>query len=261
MLSAPSVQTEYYGYKRSYVNSVGNSNTTYHMQKIRKLDLDWPFKIVASLIVLAMMMLVVFLTPWYLTFPINIALVYMNTKIFILGRVKVEKMSTDSIAKSLRDEAGECISTFSDLTTAATLTPEGSGIRHRTDEYGRMLWNIMEKLELLDAANELVGGKGTEFYRNILILKTQLKDLDRAGESLVELTASKRMDSVMQDMEFMGIAEFKEEVNFEMMAHRSLGTGEEEELEPPFGGMEGVFDDGFEGRPHKHPTYKDGVWE
>lgn len=260
MLSAPTVETEYHGYRKSYTNSVGDRNTTYWMQKRRTLDLDWPLKVVASLVVLALMILVSLLTPWWLTFPINIILTYMNTKIIILGRLKVEKMNTNQIAKSLRDEAGECISTLNDLTRASSLTPEGSGIRTRTTEYGRMLWNIMHKLQSLEEANELIGGKGTDFYKNILVLKTQLKDLDYTGESLVELTVSKRMDSVMQDMSFMGISEFKNEVNMEMMAHRSLGAGEvEEELEPPFGGMDGVFADGFEGR--KHPTYKDGVWE
>lgn len=227
MLSAPTVRTEYRGYNKSYTDSFGDDKSRYVVQKRTVVKTGPLVKVGAFSILLTVFAVLNVILPIWMVLPLYLIVSFFYAKIFLFQTWKVERIDTTEIAKSLRDEAGECIMVLDKLTTAARLAPEGSGIQARKDQYGKMIWQVMEALQALWEANDLMSAKSGNFYRELTVLKNRLSDLERAGYSLVELTANRRMDNVVQEIEFIGINEFKEQVDIDMMTYRSIGRGDD----------------------------------
>src|SRR5690606_10457271 len=102
----------------------------------------------------------------------------------------------------------------------------GTGIHVRTDEYGRLLYKTMQQLIQLYDANSIMGGSERVFYKQVTEMKNLLENLESSGDSLIEITALKRVDSVNNELKFWGIEEFNTSVSSETAIYRSLTKGD-----------------------------------
>lgn len=221
------IKTEYRTVKKSKYGGEYNPDITYAvMKRVTYLDISTKYKVALNLVSVAILLTIglVFFFPLILIPVVAIGTAYTTDKIW--NDLKCEKVSTLDLGKNLRDEAGEVCETYEKLKVAADLTPEGNGIHARTYEFGSIVFNTLKVLTQLKEVNEIMDGSEKEFYGEIVQFKNQLSNLNKSGRSLIEMTASRRLDNVKQDMEFSGIKEFNEAISNETAIYRALSSGD-----------------------------------
>lgn len=225
-LPAQFVTVEHKPYKRKHVNRYGDDSHYYGVVKVKSLNATPMARIIASTIAVILSAAIWVLFSMWISIPATLLIGFFVGRKIVAGNLGKEQIDTEQLGRNFVDEVQGCIEVFERLVVAATLTPEGSGIRARTDQYGIMIMMIMNKLALLKEANEIVGGKSGNFYASTTEIKNQLENLKQTGYSLVEMTAQKRIDSVMEDMQYVGIEEFTSQVGEEVMIYRAIGRGD-----------------------------------
>lgn len=124
--------------------------------------------------------------------------------------------------RGLTDEIDEIVHTYKRMLELKHLAPEGTGVRERINEYGRLAYLFIgecAKLPIVDASR-------SEFYRLQNEIQQEAKKLIEAGNNIISLVTNQRAENTLNSVRFIGIDEYAEQISIQTMAHRALSSGD-----------------------------------
>lgn len=141
------------------------------------------------------------------------------------GFKKREVITKGHLPQTFQDEGGELITAAHKINKASKITPEGSDVRVRAEEFNRLVYAFLTTLKELNIVNEISGGSSREFYSDAVKIKERMNNLRMSAEELIQMVGIRKVDSVKADLDFLGDAEFIEHVSIETQIYRSLNEG------------------------------------